>query len=77
MLVLATRFPGAKCSLARIIFRADSIDKAGDSSRREPGLDQWQDVLDDFADSPVFDKPIRFLDDSRESIYREREDRQL
>jgi hypothetical protein len=39
--------------------------------------EQWEAALAAFADSPAFDKAVGFLDDSRENIYREREDSQL
>ena len=39
--------------------------------------EQWEAALDGFANSAAFDKAVHFLDDSRESIYREREDSQL
>ncbi len=40
-------------------------------------LEEWEEALDEFADSPAFDRAVSFVDDSRESIYREREDCQL
>jgi hypothetical protein len=39
--------------------------------------EEWEAALDDFADSPAFSKAVSLVDDSRESIYREREDSQL
>ncbi len=40
--------------------------------------EEWETALDEFANSPAFDKVAgQFVDDSRESIYREREDAQL
>lgn len=40
--------------------------------------EEWETALDDFANSPAFVRAAgRFVDDSRESIYREREDAQL
>ncbi len=40
--------------------------------------DEWEIALADFTNSPVFAKARgRFVDDSRESIYRERDDAQL
>jgi hypothetical protein len=38
---------------------------------------EWEAALDEFADSPAFGRAVSFVDDSRESIYREREDSQL
>jgi hypothetical protein len=38
---------------------------------------EWEAALDEFADSPAFGKTESFVEDSRVSIYREREDRQL
>lgn len=40
-------------------------------------LEEWEAALDEFADSPAFGRAVSFVDDSRESIYREREDSQL
>jgi hypothetical protein len=40
-------------------------------------MEEWEAALDDFADSPAFSKAVSLVDDSRESIYREREDSQL
>ncbi len=34
---------------------------------------EWEGALDEFADSPAFGKAVSVIDDSRESIYRERE----
>jgi hypothetical protein len=39
--------------------------------------EEWEAALDEFADSPAFGRAVSFVDDSRESIYREREDSQL
>jgi len=40
--------------------------------------EEWEAALNDFANSPAFAKAAGLLvDDSRESIYREREDSQL
>jgi hypothetical protein len=39
--------------------------------------EEWEDALDEFADSPAFGRAVSLVDDSRESIYREREDSQL
>jgi len=39
--------------------------------------EEWEAALDEFADSPAFDKAVSFIDDSREGTYREREDSQL
>ena len=39
--------------------------------------EEWEAALDDFADSPAFSKAVSLVNDSRESIYREREDSQL
>ena len=39
--------------------------------------EEWEAALDEFADSPAFDRAVSFVDGSRESIYREREDSQL
>ena len=39
--------------------------------------EEWEAALDEFADSPAFGRAASFVDDSRESIYREREDSQL
>ena len=40
--------------------------------------EEWETALDEFANSPAFAKAAgRFVDDSRESIYRDREDAQL
>jgi hypothetical protein len=39
--------------------------------------EEWEAALDEFADSPSFGKAVLLVDDSRESIYREREDSQL
>lgn len=39
--------------------------------------EEWEAALDEFGDSPAFSKASAFVDDSRESIYREREDSQL
>lgn len=39
--------------------------------------EEWEVALDEFADSPAFGKVKSLIDDSRESIYREREDSQL
>ena len=39
--------------------------------------EQWEAALDGFANSAAFDKAVHFLDDSRETVYREREDSQL
>ena len=39
--------------------------------------EEWEAALDEFADSPAFNKTMPYVDDSRESIYREREDSQL
>jgi hypothetical protein len=39
--------------------------------------EEWETALDEFADSPAFGKALSLVDDSRESIYREREDSQL
>lgn len=37
--------------------------------------EEWETALDDFANSPAFARAAgRVVDDSRESIYRERED---
>lgn len=36
----------------------------------------WEAALDEFADSPAFGKAVTFVDDSREAIYRGREDSQ-
>jgi hypothetical protein len=38
---------------------------------------EWEAALDEFADSPAFSRAVYDVDDSRESIYREREDSQL
>jgi hypothetical protein len=38
---------------------------------------EWEAALDEFADSPTFSEAVSLVDDSRESIYREREDSQL
>ncbi len=40
-------------------------------------VEEWEAALDEFGDSPAFNKTASFVDDSRESIYREREDSQL
>lgn len=40
-------------------------------------LEEWEAALDEFADSPTFGRAVSFIDDSRESIYLEREDSQL
>lgn len=45
------------------------------NSYRTP--EEWEAALDELADSPTFGKATSFVDDSRESIYREREDSQL
>lgn len=47
----------------------------GQNSYRTP--EEWEAALDEFADSPAFSKAVSFVDESRESIYREREDSQL
>lgn len=47
----------------------------GQESYRTP--EEWEAALDEFADSPSFGRTVSFVDDSRESIYREREDSQL
>lgn len=39
--------------------------------------EQWEAALEAFADSPAFQNISWPVDDSRESIYREREDAQL
>lgn len=39
--------------------------------------EEWEAALDEFADSPAFSRAVSFVDDSRESIYHEREDSQL
>jgi hypothetical protein len=40
--------------------------------------EEWESALDEFANSPAFAKATdRTVDDSRERIYREREDAQL
>lgn len=39
--------------------------------------EEWEVALDEFGDSPSFAKSASLMDDSRESIYREREDSQL
>ncbi len=39
--------------------------------------EEWEAALDEFGDSPAFSRVTSFVDDSRESIYREREDSQL
>jgi hypothetical protein len=39
--------------------------------------EEWEAALDEFADSPAFGKALMLVDDSRESLYREREDSQL
>lgn len=39
--------------------------------------EEWEAALDEFGDSPAFNRTAPFVDDSRESIYREREDSQL
>lgn len=39
--------------------------------------EEWEAALDEFADSPAFGRAVSLADDSRESIYREREDSQL
>lgn len=39
--------------------------------------DEWEAALDEFADSPAFGRAVSFVDDSRQSIYSEREDSQL
>ena len=39
--------------------------------------EEWEAALDEFADSPAFGRAVSFVDDSRQSIYDEREDSQL
>ncbi len=39
--------------------------------------EEWEAALDEFGGSPAFNRAAPFVDDSRESIYREREDSQL
>jgi len=38
---------------------------------------EWETALDEFADSPAFNKAASFVDDSRAEFYREREYSQL
>lgn len=40
-------------------------------------VEEWEAALDEFGNSPAFSRAASFVDDSRESIYREREDSQL
>ena len=47
----------------------------GQNSYRTP--EEWEAALDEFADSPAFSRAVLFVDDSRQSIYDEREDSQL
>jgi len=39
--------------------------------------EEWEAALDEFGNSPAFGRAASFVDDSRERIYREREDSQL
>lgn len=39
--------------------------------------EEWEAALDEFADSPSFGRAAALADDSREGVYREREDSQL
>jgi hypothetical protein len=47
----------------------------GQISYRTP--EEWEAALDEFANSPAFGMAVSLVDDSRESIYCEREDSQL
>ena len=49
----------------------------GDSEISFQTSEEWEAALDEFADSPAFGGAVSFVDDSRESIYRGREDSQL
>ena len=39
--------------------------------------EEWETVLDEFADSPAFNKAASFVNDSHAEFYCEREDSQL
>ncbi len=54
----------------------ESLD-GGEGLKSYQTLEEWEAALDEFADSPAFGRAGSFVDDSRESIYRDREDSQL
>jgi hypothetical protein len=54
----------------------DSL-SAGEGQISYQTPEEWEAALDEFGDSPAFGNAVSFVDDSRESIYREREDNQL
>lgn len=55
----------------------DTLNDREGEPLNEATAEEWEAALDDFADSPAFSKAVSLVDDSRESIYREREDSQL
>lgn len=50
---------------------------SGEGNSAYQTAEEWEAALDEFANSPSFSKTVSLVDDSRESIYREREDSQL
>ncbi len=55
-------------------------DSLGDGGRRPfhetASAEEWESALDEFAGSAAFVQAPPFVDDGRESVYREREDSQ-
>jgi hypothetical protein len=54
----------------------ESLKGGGDQNSYQTP-EEWEAALDELADSSAFGRTVSFVDDSRESIYREREDSQL
>jgi hypothetical protein len=54
----------------------ESLD-GGEGHKSYQTMEEWEVALDEFANSPAFGRAVSFVDDSRESIYRDREDSQL
>jgi len=61
--------------LERVIEKSLSGDD-GRSFYETATVAEWESALDEFAESPAFEHAPPLIDDSREAIYREREDSQ-